>query len=81
MGDPSLAQLGISGIVVALLLVAIKIVWDKYQAALAAKDAITAAVLPVLQQANAALAEAAKATERLERLYGQPPRSPPARGR
>lgn len=77
MGDQSLTQLGVSGIVVALLIVGIKVVWDKYQSALAAKDAITAAVLPVLQQANSALAEAAKATERLERLYGQPP----ARGR
>jgi hypothetical protein len=71
MPDPSVAQLGVSGVIVALLIIAIKVVWTKYQDALAAKDAITATVLPLLQQTQAAVEASTLAIDRVTRLYEQ----------
>lgn len=65
MNSPDLTQLGVSGIIVALLLIAVKVLWDKYQDALAQNRQDQEAVLPALQSATAAMTEFVKIANRL----------------
>lgn len=62
---PDLTQLGVSGIIVALLLIAVKVVWDKYQDSLRQNREDIEQVLPALQSATSAMTEFARIANRL----------------
>lgn len=56
MDGINVTQLGVSGVVVVLLLIALKVVWDKYQGVLEERGA----VLLALQRATDAMADFAR---------------------
>ncbi len=58
-------QLGVSGITVALLLFAVKVLWGKYQAALEQNRADIERVLPALLAATTAMTEVARVANRM----------------
>ncbi len=62
---PDLTQLGVSGIIVALLLVAVKVLWGKYQEALTQNRADQEQVLPALQSMTLAMTEFVRVANRL----------------
>lgn len=58
-------QLGVSGVVAVLLIVAVKVLWDKYQEALAQNREDQEAVLPALQSMTVAMTEFVRVANRM----------------
>lgn len=64
-GAVDLTQLGVSGTIVALLLIAVKVLWGKYQTALEQGRADIERVLPALLAATTAMTEVAQVANRM----------------
>ena len=65
-GGIDLTQLGVSGVIVALLIVAVIALWSKYQDALERNHADQAQTLPALLAASTAMTEVTRLANRLE---------------
>ncbi len=65
MTSVDLTQLGVSGVVAVLLLIAVKVLWDKYQESLRQNREDREAVLPALQSMTTAMTEFVRVANRL----------------
>lgn len=75
MNEPlAITQLGVSGVVVVILIVIVRTLWQDVQQLRKESREDQAEILPALTQATAALAQAALAIDRVTRLYDQTPR-------
>lgn len=72
MPDPT-TQLGVAGVIVALLSIGIVTLWKALQAERAARNADQAAILPALTQSTAAVASAVLAIDRITVLADRRP--------
>lgn len=80
MPDPTV-QLGVSGVIVALCLIAIKVLWSALQTERAKRDGDQQAMLPALTQATAAVSASVLAIDRVTVLYEHRALPPPGDGR
>lgn len=65
MTDQTFTQLGVAGIIVVLLLIAVRVIWEKYQEALQQNRDDQEQVLPALQSATSAMVEFARIANRM----------------